>query len=119
MSGRLADLAWPDVGRARGVLLVVPLGATEQHGPHLPLSTDTDIAVALADGFARSSIGTVAAPPLAYGASGEHADFPGTLSIGQAALEAVLVELGRSADAFAGLVVVSAHGGNQEPLGRA
>ena len=51
--------------------------------------------------------------------SGEHAGFAGTLSIGQAALELVLVELVRSADAFAGVVVVCAHGGNAEPIGRA
>ena len=45
----LADLPWPDIGGrvTADSVLAVPLGATEQHGPHLPLSTDTDIAVAL------------------------------------------------------------------------
>ena len=53
------------------------------------------------------------APPLAYGASGEHEGFAGTLSIGHAALRAVLVELGRSAGAWASrLVFVNGHGGN-------
>jgi creatinine amidohydrolase len=53
------------------------------------------------------------APPLAYGASGEHEGFPGTLSIGHPALRAVLVELGRSAGAWASrLVFVNGHGGN-------
>jgi creatinine amidohydrolase len=61
----------------------------------------------------------VVAPALPYGSSGEHAGFAGTLSIGQAALEHVVVELVRSADAFAGVVLVSAHGGNAEPLRRA
>ena len=51
----------------------------------------------------------------AYGSAGEHAGFAGTLSIGQAALEAVAVELVRSADAFAGVVLVSGHGGNEVP----
>ena len=71
----------------------MPVGSTEQHGPHLPLSTDTDLAVALCAGLARACPGAVIAPPLAYGSSGEHQDFAGTLSIGQAALELVLVEL--------------------------
>jgi mycofactocin precursor peptide peptidase len=48
MTGALADATWPEAERrAAGALLAVPVGSTEQHGPHLPLSTDTDIAVAL------------------------------------------------------------------------
>ena len=110
---RLADLTWDDVARhAPAPLLAVPLGATEQHGPHLPLSTDTDLATTLAERLAARRRGVVVAPALAYGASGEHASFPGTLSIGLAALEVVLVELVRSADAFAGVVLVNGHGGN-------
>jgi mycofactocin precursor peptide peptidase len=56
------------------------------------------------------------APALAYGASGEHAGFPGTLSIGTAALTQVLVELVRSADAFGSIVLISAHGGNRDAV---
>ena len=120
MPRRLGDTTWVDLdGDAARLILAVPLGSTEQHGPHLPLSTDTDIAVALADRLAEARSDVVVAPPLAYGSSGEHAGFAGTLSIGQAALELVLVELVRSADAFAGVVVVCAHGGNAEPIGRA
>lgn len=116
----LADLTSPEVGqRAAAGLLVVPLGATEQHGPHLPLATDTLISVALARRLAEIRSDVMVAPALPYGSSGEHAGFPGTLSIGQAALEAVVVELVRSADAFAGVVLVTGHGGNAEPLGRA
>ena len=107
----LADLAWPDV---KGDLLVVPLGATEQHGPHLPLSTDTDIAVALASRVP----GGVVAPAIPYGSSGEHAGFAGTLSIGQEALELLLVELVRSAG-FRRVLLVNAHGGNLDPVRRA
>jgi mycofactocin precursor peptide peptidase len=97
-------------------LLAIPVGATEQHGPHLPLTTDTDIAVALVAGLARA----VAAPPLCFGSSGEHAGFAGTLSIGQEATEHVLVELGRSAcESSARVLFVSTHGGNAAPVGRA
>jgi creatinine amidohydrolase len=102
------------------VILAVPLGSTEQHGGHLPLDTDTRIAVALAARLAAARDDVTVAPALAYGSSGEHAGFPGTLSIGQRALELVVVELVRSADAYAGgVVLVNGHGGNAEPLARA
>jgi creatinine amidohydrolase len=95
------------------------LGSTEQHGPHLPLGTDTELACSIARSLARQRPDVVVAPALPYGSSGEHAAFPGTLSIGQAALELVLVELVRSADAFAGVVLVNGHGGNVTAVARA
>ncbi len=118
----LGDLRWPDAAAraAAAGVLAVPLGSTEQHGPHLPLSTDTDIAVALCERLAAARGDVLVAPPLPYGSSGEHAGFPGTLSIGQQALELLLVELGRSASlTFAHLVFVCAHGGNAGPAARA
>lgn len=119
MSTRLGERTWNEVAASDQILLAVPLGSTEQHGPHLPLSTDTLVATALAEGLAAARDDVAVGPPLPYGASGEHAGFAGTLSIGQAALELVLVELGRSADHFAGVVFVSGHGGNAAPLARA
>jgi creatinine amidohydrolase len=99
-------------------VLVVPIGSLEQHGPHLPLDTDTRIATALAAELAQRRRGVVIGPPVPYGSSGEHAEFPGTLSIGLAPLAAFLSELIRSArPSFAGTLVVSAHGGNAEALG--
>ncbi len=109
----LGDTSWPELCEPR--LLAVPVGATEQHGPHLPCTVDTDIAVALCDRLAEHRA-VVVAPAVAYGSSGEHAAFPGTLSIGQTATELLLTELGRSADAFAGVVLVSCHGGNAAPV---
>jgi creatinine amidohydrolase len=107
---RLGDLTWE---RVDADVLAVPLGSTEQHGPHLPMSTDTDIALALANGLAARRADVVVAPPLPYGASGEHAGFAGTLSIGHEALELVLVELVRSAtDTFRHVLLVNGHGGN-------
>ena len=113
----LGEWTSPDVGRERPILLV-PLGSTEQHGPHLPLDTDTRIAVALCHRVAAvATVGVVVAPAVAYGASGEHHGFPGTLSIGQDALAAVVTELGRSAGSDYRLVVfVNGHGGNAEAL---
>lgn len=116
---RLGDATWPDADVRRGYLLAVPLGACEQHGPHLLLDTDTRIAVALAEGLAARRSDVVVGPPVTYGASGEHAGFPGTLSIGQDALEHLIVELVRSAEHWAAVVLVCGHGGNAEPLGHA
>ncbi len=116
----LASLSWPELAeRAAGSILAVPVGSTEQHGPHLPLATDTLLAGALAEGLAGCRPDVLVAPALPYGSSGEHAGFPGTLSIGREALELVVLELVRSADAFAGVVLVSGHGGNADPLDRA
>jgi creatinine amidohydrolase len=107
-----------DTGRR---VLVVPVGATEQHGPHLPLTTDTDIAVALAEGLAAASAEqVVVAPAIAYGSSGEHQAFPGTLSIGAPAIELLLIELGRSATCtWPRVLFISTHGGNAEAVRRA
>lgn len=98
-------------------LVLVPVGSTEQHGPHLPLETDTLIARAVAAGLAERLGGPAAgvwvAPPLAYGSSGEHQSFPGTISIGTEALRFLVVELVRSLRTWAPRVVlVNGHGGN-------
>lgn len=112
--------AWTEVAAlSGGCLLVVPLGSFEQHGPHLPLDTDTTIAQALVDAVSGLPY-VLAAPALEYGASGEHAGFPGTLSIGTDVLGDVLVELVRSArPSAAGVVFVCAHGGNAEGVAAA
>ncbi len=111
----LAGSVWPEIPPAP--LLVVPLGSVEQHGHHLPLGTDTSVACAVAEAAVGSLDGALMAPALAYGASGEHEGFPGTISIGTAALTGLLVEDGRSAGRWAGrLLVVNGHGGNLDAL---
>ncbi|WP_159230644.1 mycofactocin biosynthesis peptidyl-dipeptidase MftE [Mycolicibacterium vanbaalenii] len=105
--------------------LVVPVGSTEQHGPHLPLDTDTRIAAAVAEALAaRLCTGNecdwLVAPAIGYGASGEHEGFPGTVSIGTPVLAELLVEFARSACRWASRVVfVNGHGGNVDALRRA
>jgi len=92
---------------------VVPLGSLEQHGPHLPMDTDTRIACAVASRACAGRAGVGLAPAVAIGASGEHADFPGTLSIGTTALSLLLVELGRHASLhWPAMLLVNGHGGN-------
>ena len=115
----LANEAWTDLAD-RSQILAVPLGSTEQHGPHLPLSTDTEIAVALAEKLAECVPDVAVAPALAYGSSGEHQAFAGTLSIGERAVELVIVELVRSArSTFSRVLLVSTHGGNTRAVARA
>lgn len=117
-----ADLGSWTSGRLRDMrpTLLVPLGSTEQHGPHLPLDTDTRIAAAVALESAADmgpAPAVLVAPAIAYGASGEHQAFPGTISIGTDALSTLLVEYVRSAADWAGRVVfVNGHGGNVEAL---
>ena len=117
---RLDQATWPEIDErvvTEPSTLIVPLGATEQHGPHLPIGTDTSIAVALTDLAAGELPGSVVAPAIPYGSSGEHQGFAGTLSIGTEVTELLLVELGRSAtETFDRLLFVNAHGGNAEPL---
>jgi creatinine amidohydrolase len=116
----LAAATWPDVDALARSVLVIPLGALEQHGPHLPLDTDTRIAAAVAAAAAEGRPGVAVAPALPIGASGEHAAFPGTLSMGTEALARVLLELGRDASTHWNAVLfVNAHGGNADAVARA
>ena len=101
-------------------MLVVPVGSLEQHGAHLPLDTDTRIAVAVAERACAGRVGVGLAPAIAIGASGEHADFPGTLSVGHVALSTLLVELGRHASLhWPVMLLVNGHGGNVAAIGDA
>ena len=112
-TSHLGEKTWTDVDSANETpILVVPIGSCEQHGPHLPLDTDTRIAIAIAHAVAARVAGALVAPALSVTSSGEHQGFPGTLSIGSAATEMVLIELCRSADWSGGLVFINGHGGN-------
>jgi mycofactocin precursor peptide peptidase len=120
VSRQLSDVASPEVPAA--TLVLVPVGSIEQHGPHLPLDTDTVIAEAvthrLADRLDRRDV--LVAPPVVYGASGEHQAYAGTASVGSDALSLLLIELTRSMRTWANeLVFVNAHGGNASALARA
>ncbi len=114
---------WTDLPSARfrdlpaETVAVLPLGATEQHGPHLPLSVDSDLITAVAarmlDSLAPEQ-SVLVLPALTITKSDEHIDFPGTLTLSAETLLALLREIGASV-AKAGvqrLVLFNGHGGN-------
>jgi len=115
----LASAKWPDIREQP--LVLVPVGSMEQHGPHLPLETDTVIAESTAKRVAQLlDVESFVAPALVYTSSGEHQLFPGTSSIGTEVLRLVIVELVRSMTTWAGRVIfVNAHGGNTLALAEA
>jgi len=123
---RLSEATWNEVQSlvdapssadgTRAPIIVIPVGSTEQHGPHLPIATDTLIAEELVGRAVHRTDGLLVGPTLTVTASGEHAGFAGTLSIGATVMGQVVLELGRSADWAAGVVLVNGHGGNHGPV---
>ena len=103
---------------------VLPVGAVEQHGPHLPTGTDAAVAEAVARAACErtgAGVVTLLAPTLAFGSSDHHLPFGGTLSLSPATLSAVLADLLRSlrAGGCERALIVNAHGGNAEICGAA
>lgn len=105
---------------ARNALPVLPVGSLEQHGPHLPVWTDSHAAHALSVRAAEQAtdIPAVVLPPMWMGLSEHHFPFGGTVSLDYATFHAVLRCVVRSlrADGFGRLFIVNGHGGNIEPL---
>lgn len=105
-----------------GWIAILPIAATEQHGPHLPTGTDTMIGEGLLEhAIARfpDDLPALVLPTLAVGKSDEHDGFAGTLSLDAKTLIDVLEAYGDSV-ARAGLrklVILNSHGGNSEAMG--
>jgi creatinine amidohydrolase len=119
VANNIATNTWSQIANRQSTILLLPLGSCEQHGPHLPLDTDTQIAQYLCAQAAKQDDRVLIAPSLTISASGEHAGFPGTLSIGTSALSQVLIEIVRSADWCDGVVFVNGHGGNADAVASA
>ncbi len=124
MTRRLAEMTWPAVAAAvagGATTVILPLGATEQHGFHLPLGTDTFRAAALAERLAAVLPGALVAPPLPIGCSDEHQGFAGLLSLDRETLAGVIVDCARRMTGWgvSRLLILSAHGGNGDALDRA
>lgn len=119
----LSKESWPDIeSLARGVVVLIPTGSLEQHGPHLPLFTDSLLASAVAKAVEqRLPQKVLLTPTLWLGASGHHLKFPGTLSADfetyMGAIESVCQSL--IPHGFTKFYVINGHGGNTEPNGMA
>ena len=104
---------------AADTLVVLPLGATEQHGPHLPAGTDfltIDHLAREAAAQASAGISVIVTPPLPFGSSDHHLSFGATLSLGTETYYRVLTDLIRSlaTDGFRRIFLLNGHGGNHE-----
>lgn len=108
----IPDLTTTDPA-AKHTVAVLPVGAFEQHGPHLPMGADTLIACAIATAI-RHHHNVFPLPPVTFGCSQEHAAYPGTVSIGATTLTAIVTDVRDSLtrQGIRGLIVVNAHGGN-------
>ena len=105
-------------------LAVLPVGSLEQHGPHLPVITDTRTAWEISIRAARiasASMPVLVLPGMWTGMSEHHLPFGGTISLSFSEFRGVLVGVVRSlrAIAFGRLLIVNGHGGNIEPLAAA
>ncbi|MCC7022594.1 MAG: creatininase family protein [Thermomicrobiales bacterium] len=105
--------------RAADALLVLPVGATEQHGPHLPLGTDVLIVEAIAREAARQArpdLDAIVAPTLPFGSSHHHLPFGGTISLATDRYYAALADMVESliTSGFRRLFILNGHGGNHE-----
>lgn len=118
---KLAELSWPEVeALSRDIVVLIPTGSCEQHGPHLPLFTDSILATAVAEAAAAQiSDDVLVTPTLWLGASGHHLAFAGTLSASMStymgAVTDVISALQRHG--FRKFFILNGHGGNNEPNG--
>lgn len=114
---RISILTSPLVGEARGKTVLVPTGSVEQHGPHLPVGTDTLIACAIARAVASNLDGVLVAEPVAYGCSWHHLGLPGTITLRVTTFIAVVVDVCRSlCDQGFTPILLNGHGGNRAAL---
>ncbi|HEX8342425.1 MAG TPA: creatininase family protein [Tepidisphaeraceae bacterium] len=118
---RWGGMTWPQIQALRDAgnrMALLPVGATEQHGPHLPVDTDTLFASAFCD-YASARTGVPVLPPLAYGCSlGHTGRWPGTLSLMPETLAAVVREISGFLirTGFERLLLVNSHWGNSSAL---
>jgi creatinine amidohydrolase len=117
----LRDLTWPEVKELNfgNLIVLFPTGSFEQHGPHLPFTTDTDIVTAIAEAIERRMSDRVLLTPTLWpGLSTHHMHFPGTMDVPQAAYIQLMTELGKSLASMGAekVFILNGHGGNDTPL---
>jgi creatinine amidohydrolase len=117
-----AQATWEEVREkiASGTVAIMGIGALEQHGPHLPLATDTVIAGEVARRLADAVDGLLL-PAVPLGDAWNNEGFPGTLSLSPETVRAIVTDIGHGlkGTGIRALVVVNGHFGNREPIARA
>ena len=116
MKTNLEDISWTEARDGSPEVVLLPVGSTEQHGPHAPLSTDAFIAEKVAREAAHTTESScVCLPTIPVGISEEHRNFDGTLYVSPSTFRAYVADVLRSAPADRA-VVVNGHGGNIDAL---
>jgi creatinine amidohydrolase len=110
-------MGWQDVRKALDEgsdVLVLPIGSLEQHGPHMPLITDSLMVTWVANHAAAQTPGVLVAPTLTYGVSHNHIDFPGTATLRVETMKNLIKDVGHTllGHGFKVLVLLNGHGGN-------
>lgn len=119
---RLDEMSWPEVQaaiEAGRTTVVAAAGSTEQHGPHLPLQTDTLLGTFLVEAIVERLPGAFQGPTIPFGVSTHHMAFAGTITLDEAVFKQVVRQYIQSlaAHGFKNVVIVPSHGGNFAPLG--
>jgi len=122
----LRDLTWEDAKAraAENPTILIPAGSIEQHGPHLPVETDSRLVWEVAWRAAEKAAGTInilVTPPLLFGYSTHHREFPGTMTLSGTTYMSVVIELCESLihSGFQRIFILNGHGGNTDPINMA
>ena len=115
------DLTWPEVNETveRRKVILLPIGSTEQHGPHLPLDVDNLLSSSVClEGGRRAPDVVLVAPQISYGSNIHALDYPGTMHVGYEHLIGLCLDLCKSFayHGFKRIVILSGHGGNSPAL---
>ena len=118
---RLDEMAWPEVRAAiedGRTTVIAAAGSMEQHGPHLPLQTDTLLGTFLVEAIVQRVPGSFQGPTIPFGVSTHHMPFAGTITLDVDAFKTVVRQYAESlaAHGFKAIVIIPSHGGNFGPL---
>ena len=118
---RMEEMNWVDIGdaiKSGFTTVVIGIGSTEQHGPHLPTHTDTIIGDILANKIALKLGNALQAQTIRVGCSDHHLSFPGTISLKKDTLKAIIFDYVRSLSkhGFQNMILIPSHGGNVKAI---
>lgn len=118
---KLEEMTWPEVRAAIESgrrTIVAAAGSMEQHGPHLPMQTDTLLGTYLADAIVERLPGVFRGPTIPFGVSEHHMPFAGTITLDAETFKTVVRQYAESlaAHGFETIVIIPSHGGNFAPL---